>query len=110
MFECQANSGIYEVLTLHSGGRKPSSLRRTISDINCRSCDCNEEVDTLEFTEPVEAEGTEKAERYVIRGEAKLVEVKGPRDRLSEQQRAWIVSLLKAGLTVEVCKVLESMD
>lgn len=99
------------MLTLLSGGRKPSSLRRTISDINCRSCDCNEEVDTLEFTEPAEAEeGTGKAERYVIRGEAKLVEVKGPRDRLSEQQRAWIVSLLKAGLTVEVCKVLESMD
>lgn len=40
-------------------------------------------------------------------GEAKLVEVKGPRDRLSEQQRAWIWILMNAGLSVEVCKVLE---
>jgi len=81
--------------------------------MNCRSCDCNEEVDTLEFANsvhPGEAERTEKAEGYVIRGEAKLVEVKGPRDRLSEQQRAWIVSLLNAGLVVQVCKVLESID
>ncbi|KAG6420126.1 hypothetical protein SASPL_116645 [Salvia splendens] len=28
------------------------------------------------------------------RGEAKLVEVKGPRDRLSEQQRAWLLVLM----------------
>ena len=81
--------------------------------MNCRSCDCNQEVDTLDFSDPlhpVEAEGTVKVEGCVIRGEAKLVEVKGPRDRLSEQQRAWIVSLLNAGLTVQVCKVLESLD
>eukprot|EP00250_Pteridium_aquilinum_P006904 c16733_g1_i1 orf=226-3453(-) len=37
-------------------------------------------------------------------GEAKLVEVKGPRDRLSEQQRAWISILMEAGIHVEVCK------
>ncbi|KAM3249988.1 fanconi-associated nuclease 1 isoform X1 [Capsicum annuum] len=38
-------------------------------------------------------------------GEAKLVEVKGPRDRLSEQQRAWLLFLMDCGFTVEVCKV-----
>lgn len=39
------------------------------------------------------------------RGEAKLVEVKGPRDRLSEQQRAWLLFLMDCGFSVEVCKV-----
>ncbi|MCD7461973.1 hypothetical protein HAX54_047477 [Datura stramonium] len=39
------------------------------------------------------------------RGEAKLVEVKGPRDRLSEQQRAWLLFLMDCGFNVEVCKV-----
>ena len=38
-------------------------------------------------------------------GEAKLVEVKGPRDRLSEQQRAWMLILMDCGFNVEVCKV-----
>ncbi|GAU17744.1 hypothetical protein TSUD_171320 [Trifolium subterraneum] len=38
-------------------------------------------------------------------GEAKLVEVKGPRDRLSEQQRAWLLMLMDCGFTIEVCKV-----
>ncbi|KAH7422361.1 hypothetical protein KP509_12G005200 [Ceratopteris richardii] len=42
-----------------------------------------------------------------LAGEAKLVEVKGPRDRLSEQQRAWISILMEAGIDVEVCKVKE---
>lgn len=37
--------------------------------------------------------------------EAKLVEVKGPRDQLSEQQRAWILVLMDFGFDVEVCKV-----
>ncbi|MCO5576160.1 hypothetical protein L7F22_029968 [Adiantum nelumboides] len=40
-------------------------------------------------------------------GEAKLVEVKGPRDHLSDQQRAWISTLMEAGIDVEVCKVHE---
>lgn len=39
------------------------------------------------------------------KGEAKLVEVKGPRDRLSEQQRAWLLLLMEYGFNVEVCKV-----
>lgn len=39
---------------------------------------------------------------------AKLAEVKGPRDRLSEQQRAWLAALSHAGLSVEVCKVRET--
>ncbi|XP_020253347.1 fanconi-associated nuclease 1 homolog isoform X2 [Asparagus officinalis] len=38
-------------------------------------------------------------------GRAKLVEVKGPRDRLSEQQRAWMLILMDCGFDVEVCKV-----
>jgi len=38
-------------------------------------------------------------------GEVKLVEVKGPRDQLSEQQRAWILVLMDFGFDVEVCKV-----
>ncbi|KAH7565057.1 hypothetical protein JRO89_XS09G0122000 [Xanthoceras sorbifolium] len=43
------------------------------------------------------------------RGEAKLVEVKGPRDRLSEQQRAWLLMLMDCGFNVEVCKVSPSL-
>ncbi|XP_011656117.1 fanconi-associated nuclease 1 homolog isoform X3 [Cucumis sativus] len=38
-------------------------------------------------------------------GEAKLVEVKGPKDRLSEQQRAWILLLMDCGFIIEVCKI-----
>ncbi|KAJ7979130.1 Fanconi-associated nuclease [Quillaja saponaria] len=38
-------------------------------------------------------------------GEAKLVEVKGPKDRLSEQQRAWLLLLMDCGFVIEVCKV-----
>lgn len=34
---------------------------------------------------------------------AKASEVKGPRDRLSEQQRAWAAALSAGGLDVEVC-------
>lgn len=41
------------------------------------------------------------------KGIAKLSEVKGPRDRLSDQQRAWIAALEDAGLVVEVLKVVE---
>ncbi|THG00771.1 hypothetical protein TEA_018247 [Camellia sinensis var. sinensis] len=32
-----------------------------------------------------------------VSGEAKIVEVKGPRDRLSEQQRAWLLFLMDCG-------------
>ncbi|GMH08971.1 hypothetical protein Nepgr_010811 [Nepenthes gracilis] len=39
------------------------------------------------------------------KGEAKLVEVKGLRDRLSEQQRAWLLVLMDCGFSAEVCKV-----
>lgn len=44
------------------------------------------------------------------RGEAKLVEVKGPRDRLSEQQRAWLLFLMDCGFTAEVCKVSPALS
>ncbi|RXH90471.1 hypothetical protein DVH24_035235 [Malus domestica] len=40
------------------------------------------------------------------KGEAKLVEVKGPRDRLSEQQRAWLLLFMDCGFNAEVCKVI----
>ena len=36
---------------------------------------------------------------------AKLSEVKGPRDRLSEHQRAWINALIDAEVDAEVLKV-----
>ncbi|EEF44170.1 conserved hypothetical protein [Ricinus communis] len=39
------------------------------------------------------------------RGEAKLVEVKGPKDSLSEQQQAWLLLLMDCGFSTEVCKV-----
>ncbi|KAI3952914.1 hypothetical protein MKX01_028606 [Papaver californicum] len=42
------------------------------------------------------------------KGEAKLVEVKGPHDRLSEQQRAWLLLLMDCGFNAEVCKVSPS--
>ncbi|XP_076887017.1 fanconi-associated nuclease 1 homolog [Bidens hawaiensis] len=38
-------------------------------------------------------------------GEAKLAEVKGPRDRLSEQQRAWLLFFMDSGFNAEVCRV-----
>ncbi|XP_023748691.1 fanconi-associated nuclease 1 homolog isoform X1 [Lactuca sativa] len=38
-------------------------------------------------------------------GEAKLVEVKGPRDRVSEQQRAWLLFFMDSGFNAEVCRV-----
>lgn len=36
---------------------------------------------------------------------AKLVEVKGPNDRLSDRQTVWLGELAAAGLHVEVCRV-----
>lgn len=36
---------------------------------------------------------------------AKLVEVKGPRDTLSQQQRAWFLALEACGISVEIAKV-----
>jgi hypothetical protein len=38
---------------------------------------------------------------------AKCVEVKGPRDRLSHQQRFWLAAMARGELAVEVCKVRE---
>jgi hypothetical protein len=40
-------------------------------------------------------------------GEARLVEVKSPNDKLSEQQRAWIERLSARGVLVEVCSLLD---
>lgn len=41
------------------------------------------------------------------KGKARLSEVKGPRDRLSEQQRAWLLAMNAAGVDCELCRVLE---
>lgn len=41
------------------------------------------------------------------RRQAKLSEVKGPRDTLSMQQRAWLNALGGAGIDCEVFKVAE---
>eukprot|EP01094_Clydonella_sp_ATCC50884_P002502 TRINITY_DN11913_c0_g1_i1.p3 TRINITY_DN11913_c0_g1~~TRINITY_DN11913_c0_g1_i1.p3 ORF type:complete len:192 (+),score=29.86 TRINITY_DN11913_c0_g1_i1:960-1535(+) len=38
-------------------------------------------------------------------GDAMLVEVKGPRDRLSDKQRVWIHRLLEDGIRVELCRI-----
>lgn len=38
-------------------------------------------------------------------GEAKLVEVKSEKDRLSELHRAWLLLLMDSGFNVEICKV-----
>ncbi|KAL4561058.1 hypothetical protein LXL04_033220 [Taraxacum kok-saghyz] len=38
-------------------------------------------------------------------GEAKVVEVKGPRDRVSEQQRAWLLFFMDSGFNAQVCRV-----
>jgi hypothetical protein len=43
-------------------------------------------------------------------GTAKLVEVKGPRDRLSAYQQVWIDQLLAAGVECELCYVLEYQE
>ncbi len=40
-------------------------------------------------------------------GTAKLVEVKGPRDKLSAYQQVWLDQLLAVGIDCEVCLVLE---
>lgn len=39
------------------------------------------------------------------REECKLAEVKGPNDRLSDRQRAWIGVLTEIGFKVEVFKI-----
>lgn len=43
-------------------------------------------------------------------GRCLLVEVKGPRDRLSESQRAWIAALEDASVGVEVLRVVEKRE
>ncbi|KJE90126.1 hypothetical protein CAOG_01475 [Capsaspora owczarzaki ATCC 30864] len=39
----------------------------------------------------------------------RFIEVKGPNDTLSEQQRVWIDKLLRLGLDVQVCHVVEDV-
>ena len=55
-------------------------------------------------------EGREKAEKAVARDDrVRLVEVKGPRDRLSPQQVAWL-HVLAPIIRVEVCYVREDLE
>lgn len=42
-----------------------------------------------------------------VYGEARLVEVKSPSDKLSDQQRAWLHRLASRGVNVEVCRVID---
>ena len=49
--------------------------------------------------------GFSTGDERVPRAAAKLVEVKGPNDRLSNKQEVWIRELLAAGLHVEICHV-----
>jgi hypothetical protein len=44
----------------------------------------------------------------IAESQIKLVEVKGPRDRLSDQQRITIDLLHNCGIDVEICHVVES--
>lgn len=37
----------------------------------------------------------------------KLVEVKGPRDRLDDRQKVWLETFVQAGIPAEVCQVVE---
>lgn len=46
----------------------------------------------------------------VTEGLAKLVEVKGPRDKLSSYQQVWLDQLIVSGLDCEVCYVRELSD
>lgn len=39
--------------------------------------------------------------------QARLVEVKGPRDNLADHQRAWLAELSSGGVDVEICRVVE---
>ena len=54
---------------------------------------------------------TPTADLLVVPGavyEARFVEVKGPRDRLSDKQRAWLTMLSDAGVNADVCYVKET--
>lgn len=39
---------------------------------------------------------------------ARFVEVKGPRDRLADKQKAWLKLLARSGVPADVCQVKES--
>lgn len=54
-----------------------------------------------------EVNKTTELTQFILLEAVLLVEVKGPRDRLSDKQRAWIEQLLHAGFQVEVCHVVE---
>ncbi|KAL2651124.1 hypothetical protein R1flu_019252 [Riccia fluitans] len=84
----------------------------------CPDCGCSSQGNDIETKSSTDescasAQGTSAEEipssRKSVKWEAKLAEVKGPRDRLSEQQLAWIWILMNGGLSVEVCKVVESI-
>ncbi|GLJ08447.1 hypothetical protein SUGI_0088930 [Cryptomeria japonica] len=94
-----------------SSGMPDLLLWRTFSDKEDLPCmECFHLLSHGESSEPWSCCCQDTAKKLGIvgsRGEAKLVEVKGPRDQLSEQQRAWILVLMDAGLSTEVCKITE---
>lgn len=68
--------------------------------------------DSEELDNPTTIEGTHPAlpsvdltTEEVTESGVKLIEVKGPGDRLSDAQIAWIGLLLREGVSVEVCRV-----
>ncbi|KAF8820659.1 VRR-NUC domain-containing protein [Cardiosporidium cionae] len=52
---------------------------------------------------------TAKREHCLTNLESLFVEVKGPRDHLSEKQRWWLAEIKNSGGAVEVCRVKEEM-
>jgi len=51
----------------------------------------------------------DNSKRDLAIGTAKLVEVKGPRDKLSDKQSVWIDTLANGGVDVEVLYVREKL-
>ncbi len=67
-------------------------------------------VDDLRSAAPGESKGAGDTPLGLSEGwrfEARLVEVKGPNDRLSEKQRAWLAVLAAAGADCRLCQVNE---
>ncbi|KAL3700576.1 hypothetical protein R1sor_018598 [Riccia sorocarpa] len=127
---CVGSTGLSHVCRLlaedHAGWRggmpdlllwKTTSVDASSDSSLCPDCGCSSLGKGVEIVSSDEsctsAQGTRTegilSDRKSVRWEAKLVEVKGPRDHLSDQQMAWIWILMNGGLSVEVCKVVEAM-
>ena len=69
----------------------------------------DEDEDTEEEKEDEPQQAALEQEETHWKYAVKWVEVKGPRDRLSSRQEAWIEVLLGVGAEVEVCKIIEGL-